>query len=181
VALRTPVSSTGETTFSSADHAGEVSCRLATGGFVDLSLRFEDNETGHDDLVLRFANQRWVCDSYYLVLDRELLPDRENADKVRAVLLRLLEQWLVAVERLPDGGTAYLPYDFSDQYTGWLSCHRSGDEAVVSRGWANVEGWSFFPSAAGDLFHSPRGFRVDGPTVQGSVSELVEAVRGALA
>ncbi len=147
---------------------------------MDLSLRFEDNETAHDDLVLRFAGERSVCDSYYLALDRELLPDREDADKVRAVLRRLLEQWLAAVERLSDGGTAYLPYDFSDQYTGWLACHRSGDEVTVSRGWADVEGWSFFPSAAGNLFERPRGFRVDGPTVRGSVSELVEAVRALL-
>lgn len=148
---------------------------------MELSLRFEDNDTAHNDLVLQFAGERWVCDSYYLLFDGELLPDREDADKVWAVLRRLLEQWLTAVERLPDGGTAYLPYDFSDQYTGWLACHRSGDEVSVSRGWADVEGWSFFPSAAGDLLERPRGFRVDGPTVRGSALELVEAVRGSLA
>jgi hypothetical protein len=34
------------------------------------------------------------------------------------VLRRLMEQRLAAVERLPDGGTAYLPYDLSDRYTG---------------------------------------------------------------
>jgi hypothetical protein len=149
---------------------------------VELSLRFKDNERAHDDLVLLFAGERWVCDSYYLGLDRELLPDREDADKVdadkvQAVLRRLLEQWLAAVERLPDSGTAYLPYDFSDQYTGWLACHRSGGEVSVSRGWADVEGWSFSPSAAGDLFERPRGFRVDGPTVRGGALELVEVVR----
>jgi hypothetical protein len=146
-----------------------------------LSLRFEDNDTAHDDLVLRFASERWVCDSYYLVLDRELLPDREDADKVRAVLRRLLEQWLAALGRLPDGGTAYLPYDFSDQYTGWLACQRSGSEVAVSRGWADVEGWSFFPSAAGDLSARPRGFRADGTTVRCGLPDLVEAVRGSLA
>jgi hypothetical protein len=148
---------------------------------VELSLRFEDNDTAHDDLVLRFAGERWVCDSYYLALDRELLPDREDAGKVRAVLRRLLEQWLAAVERLPDGGTAYLPYDFSDQCTCWLACHRSGDEVTVTRGWADVAGWSFFPSAAGDLFARPCGFHVDGPTVRASALELVEAVRESLA
>ncbi len=145
---------------------------------MELSLRFEDNDTAHDDLVLWFAGQRWVCDSYYLALDRGLLPDREDADKVRAVLRRLLQQWLAAVEQLPDGGSAYLPYDFSDQYTGWLVCQRSGDEVAVSRGWADVEGWAFFPSVAGDLLKRPRGFRLDGPTVRGSVLELAEAVRG---
>lgn len=145
---------------------------------MDLSLHFEDNHTGHNDLVLRFGGEAWPCDSYYLTLDRELLPEREDEGKVRAVLRRLLEQWLAVVEQLPDGGTAYLPYDFSDQYTGWLACQRSGDEVVLSRGWADVEGWSFFPSAAGDLFDRPRGFRPDGPRVRGSSAEVVEAIRG---
>lgn len=145
---------------------------------MELWLRFEDNGTAHGDIVLRLGGERWVSDSYYLALDQELLPEREDADKVRAVLRRLLEQWCTAIERLPDGGTAYLPYDFSDQYTGWLSCERSGDLMAVSRGWAEMEGWSFFPSAADNLLDRPRGFRVDGPTVRTSVSELVEAIRG---
>jgi hypothetical protein len=43
-----------------------------------LSLRFEDNDTAHDDLALRFAGERWECDSYYLALDRELLPGQDG-------------------------------------------------------------------------------------------------------
>jgi hypothetical protein len=161
--------------------AGEL-MRLTTEGFpAVLSLRFENNHTGHDDLVLQFAGERWVCDTYYLALDSELLPDREDADKVQSVLRRLLEQWLAAIDQLSEGNTAYLPYDFSDQYTGWLECQRSGGEVAVSRGWADVEGWSFFPSVAGDLFKRPRGFRVDGPTVLCNPLELVEAVRKSLA
>jgi hypothetical protein len=46
-----------------------------------------------------------VCDSYYLALDRELLSDREDAGKVRAVLRRLLEQWLAAVVTAAKIGT----------------------------------------------------------------------------
>ena len=145
-----------------------------------LSLRYEDNDTAHDDLILQFSGERWVCDSYYLALDRNLLHGREDADKVRAVLRRLLEQWLAAVERLPDGGTAYLPYDFSDQYTGWLECQRSAGEVTVSRGFAEVEGGSFFPSAAGDLSERPRGFQVTGPTVQFSLMGLVDDVHESL-
>jgi hypothetical protein len=148
---------------------------------VELSLRFVDNDTGHDDLILRFAGEQWVCDSYYLALDRGLLPDREDPEKIRAVLRRLLEQWLAVAEQLSDGGAAYLPYDFSDQYTGWLACRRAGGEVEVSRGWAEVEGWSFFPSDAGDLSERPRGFRVDGPTARCMSSELTEAIQASLA
>ncbi len=147
---------------------------------MELSLEFEDNGTAHDDLVLRLAGHWWTCDSYYLALDRELLPEREDAEKVHAVLRRLLGQWLSAVEDVRDGGTAYLPYDFSDQYTGWLRCQVSGAMVDVCRGWAEVEGWSFCPSAVGEyLTHLP-GFRPDGPAVRVPLGELIEAIRGSM-
>ena len=88
---------------------------------------------------------------------------------------------VAAVERLPDSGTAYLPYDCSDQYTGWLSCCRSRDGVEVSRGWAKVEGWSVSPSAAGDLFKRPPGFQTTGPIVRDSAAELVQTVREMIA
>jgi hypothetical protein len=148
---------------------------------VELSLRFENNKTAHDDLVLDFAGQSWVCDSYYLALDRGLLSEREDADKVRAVLRRLLDQWLRVLQSVPDGGIAYLPYDFSDQYTGWLRCQRSGGLADICRGWAPVEGWSFFPSAVGEYLAALPSFRPDGPTVRVPIEELVQAVQESVA
>jgi hypothetical protein len=146
-----------------------------------LSVRFEDNKTAHDDLILRLGGQTCICDSYYLALDDGVMPDREDAAKVRAVLKRLLEQWLTAVENLGNGQTAYLPFDFSDQCTSWLECRRSDETITVCSGWATVEGWSFFPSAAGDLFSRPSGFHRDGPIVQGAISELTDAIRASLA
>lgn len=148
---------------------------------MDLSLRFEDNGTDHDDLVLLFAGQSRTCDAYYLALDRQLLADREDADKVHAVLRRLLEQWLAAAEGLPEGGTAYLPYDFSDQYTGWLRCQRSAGEVTVAIGWAEVEGWSFFSSAVPEYLSCLPGFRPDGPSVRVSIGELAQAIRDSIA
>jgi hypothetical protein len=148
---------------------------------VDLSLRFDDNGTGHKDLVLCFAGQSWVADSYYLALDRELWPDREDAEKVRAVLRRLLAQWLEAVDHMPDGSTVFLPYDFSDQCTAWLRCQRSGSEVLVCRGWAGVEGWSFCPSAVGEYLSHLPGFGPEGPSVLVGVGELRQAIRTSLA
>jgi len=58
-----------------------------------VSLEFEDNGRFHNDLVLRLGDQQWRCDSYYLLIDRGMLADREDAAKVRDVLRRLLEQW----------------------------------------------------------------------------------------
>ncbi len=149
-------------------------------GAVELSLQFEDNSTLHEDLVLRFAGQSWICDSYYLALDRQLLPEREDAEKVVVVLRQLLGQWLSAVERVPDGGTVYLRYDFSDQCTGWLRCERSRTVVDVCRGWSEVEGWSLHPSAVVDHFTRVPGFRPDGPAVQVPFEELMEAIRASM-
>jgi hypothetical protein len=148
---------------------------------VNLSLRYEDNDTAHDDLFLRFAGQIYVCDSYFFALDRGLQPDDESPDKVKAVVRKLLEQWLTAAANLPDGGTAFLPYDFSDQYTGWLRCQRRENEMLVSKGYAPVEGHSLFPSVVGEYLSSLPGFCVDGPTVMSGREGLLQAIRASLA
>ncbi|MER7624372.1 hypothetical protein [Streptomyces sp. NPDC126503] len=61
---------------------------------------------------------------------------------------RLLEQWRSQVDGLRGaGGTAYLPYEFSDECTGWLRVSSAeGHNAEVQAGWTMVSGWSFTPS-----------------------------------
>lgn len=147
---------------------------------MELSLEFKDNDTLHEDLILRFAGELRICDSYYLALDPELLPEREDAGKVPVVLRRLLEQWLSAVENVSDGGTVFLPFDFSDQSTNWIRCHRSGAALDLCLGWAELEGWSFPPSAVGDYLTQLRGFRPDGPATRVPLGETVEAIRESL-
>ena len=143
---------------------------------VDLSLRFEDNGTAHDDLVLRWNGRTHVADSYFLMLDDGVLPGREDPTKVRAVLRRLLEQWLDALRSLDDGESAYLPYDLSDQATCWLRCCRRADELDVAHGWSPVEGWSFMPSNVGDLIRSLDDFKTDEPEQTVSLDAFVDAV-----
>jgi len=124
-----------------------------------ISFRFEHNGTFHNDLVLQIGEQEWRCDSYYLQIDRGMLPDREDAAKVRAVLRRLLDQWCTALGRLSDGQSCYLPYDFSDQYTGWLRCTLDGDRLRVQLGTAGVQGHSLPPSQLDGFLDSIPAFR----------------------
>jgi len=148
---------------------------------MNLTLRFEDNGTAHEDIVLRWGGEEWRCDSYYLALDQGVFADRQDAEKVRQVLHRLLQQWHDAVHNLQEGEVVYLPYDFSDQYTAWLRCHRAGENVVVARGWADVSGWSFSPSRVGDYLRGVPGFRVDGPTATTGHRELLQAIKHSLA
>jgi hypothetical protein len=86
-----------------------------------------------------------------------------------------LEQWLDALTQLPDHGTAYLPFDFSDQGTGWLVCQRRAQEVEIALGWATLEGWTVMPSALGDLSTMPTGLQVDGSTIRTTVTALADA------
>lgn len=64
-------------------------------------------------------------------------------DDLASRLKRLLDQWIAQLHGLrKDGGAAFLPYDFSDQCTGWLRvCSAEGDRVTVQAGWSLVEGW----------------------------------------
>lgn len=130
-----------------------------------VSVQFVDNGRFHDDIVLRLGDEQWRCDSYYLLIDHGMLADQEDAAKVREVLRRLLEQWHACVASLGEREACYLPYDFSDEYTGWLRCETAGPNLKVQRGWAEVEGYSFIPSDVGDLLRSLVGFRPEGTEI----------------
>lgn len=132
---------------------------------VNVSLSFHDNGRFHDDLILQLGERQWRCDSYYLRIDGAILPESEDAFKVNEVLRRLLAQWYSAVYGLVAGGTCYLPYDFSDEYTGWLRCQADGPILRVQPGWADVNGYAVLPSNVGELLREVPNFRLDGDEV----------------
>ena len=111
-----------------------------------MILEFRDNNTLHDDLFLHFGEQIIECDSYYFALDRNIEPDNEDADKIKAVLKELLNQWKLYISGAKSGEIIYLPFDFSDEYTGCLKCEFQNDLVFLTIGYLQFEGWSFFPS-----------------------------------
>ncbi|WP_411089261.1 hypothetical protein [Streptomyces sp. 061-3] len=111
-----------------------------------IALNFEllTEKNAHDNLRLRLGPYRHTCDSYYLDID-----DSPTASPdLKGNLARFLEQWRSQVNGLKGtGGTAYLPYDLSDECTGWLRISSTdGCNADVQAGWSLVSGWSFIPS-----------------------------------
>jgi hypothetical protein len=113
-----------------------------------LSLTFEDKGTLHNDVVLRLDGLDRRSDSYYLALDPEVLPNQEDAEKVRLVLILLLEQWRSDVASVANGSTTHLPYEFDDQCSGWLQVTAVDDVTVaVLPVWSMLEGWAFTASS----------------------------------
>jgi hypothetical protein len=127
-------------------------------------IQFRDNGSAHDDLHLCLEGYSRTMDSYYLAIDPLMLPNQESSDKVRRVLIMLLERWIEVLLQATPARPAYLPFDFSDQYTGCLSCRPDGDFVEIVPGFSSREGWNVGPSDPGDYFFGITDFRRDTPS-----------------
>ena len=58
----------------------------------------------------------------------------------------------------------------------WLRCDAVGPDLKIQRGWAEVEGYSFFPSDVGPLLKNLTGFRPDGREVVMPREEFLRAI-----
>jgi transposase len=113
---------------------------------------YRDNGTAHRDVVLRFGSVEKLCDSYYFALDTNLRDGGESPAKVMSVIGELLRQWERDVAALAVGATAYLPYDLSDQYSGWPQAERDADRIGLALGWTEpAMGSSFNASDYGPV------------------------------
>ncbi|MFK0253476.1 hypothetical protein [Streptomyces sp. NPDC090445] len=110
---------------------------------VALSLDRLTAPSSYDDLMLTIGTFQHICDSSYLSID---LYPTDTAD-LGGALARLLEQWSTQVDGLRGvSGTAYLPYDFSDQCTAWLRVSSADGHAIeVQAGWSTIPGWNVNP------------------------------------
>ena len=125
-----------------------------------MRLEFKDNKTNHNDLSFSFNGKVQRCDSYYFSLDRNLAPEDESSEKVRAVLKHLLEQWLKSVDNSASRDTLYLPYDFSDEYIGCLRCEVTDSFVSLTNGYLSIKGYDIFPSDISDLVRTNAYFTV---------------------
>src|ERR1044071_2843690 len=156
------------------------------GGYAtrmdSLLIEFRDNGTAHDDLHRSLDGYARTTDSYYLAIDPSMLPHQESADKVRRVLIRLLQRWTEVLSQATPTQPVYLPFDFSDQYTGCLSCRPDGEFVEIVPGTSSREGWNVGPSDPGDYFFGITDFCPDAPApVRLSREEFLRRIRESIA
>ncbi|WP_250006805.1 hypothetical protein [Actinoplanes sp. M2I2] len=136
-------------------------------------LTIEPDKASPYDLVLKLGTSRFEC---ILELDH---PDFViGGGDLDATFT--LDCWLSQLDRLSsgDGPVALLPFNFSDQCTGWLRVRPARDGFVeVQAGWSNVSQYDLGPSdltAAGLRildFEPVRNARIERP-----LDDLVAAV-----
>ena len=121
---------------------------------VSVSLN-ADNQ-----IEVHVGSESRAGESYYLGLH----PNSEN-DDFRPVkgTMQLVGEWIRLLSDLKDGQQLFLPFDFSDEYTRWLTMLREGRDVTVVFGWATVEGWSISPQDLSQYAHSLPNFMPDEP------------------
>ncbi len=80
--------------------------------------------------------------------------DEELSERPIEGCIALVREWLRLLLELRDGQQVFLPFDFSDEFTRWLTIRREGREATAVLGWSTVEGWAISPSNLDEHAHS---------------------------
>ena len=122
---------------------------------VEVSL------TDAEQFSVRVGEEQRSGELYYLGIDPKAA-DHDCSAEVG--LQNLISGWITELISAEEGRILYLPFDFSDEFTRWLACERTGSEVTCVFGMAEVEGWSFSPSDFGGLAKSLQGFQADVPT-----------------
>lgn len=106
------------------------------------------NGTRHDDVIFKWREHDWVCDSYFFADDKQA--SRENDRGAREVIILLLKQWRSLIANAQIGDVLYLPFDLSDQCTKFVRLRFSGEAVEGITGWSDIEGYTFSPSSLGE-------------------------------
>ncbi|PSK84186.1 hypothetical protein CLV63_1395 [Murinocardiopsis flavida] len=128
----------------------------------------------YPDLALRLGAARYTADTYYFA------PDGGSPvpESIGGRLALLLDQWLELLAMLRDGDAVHLPFDFSDQSTGWLRVTLfEDDEVLVEAGWSRIEGWRCRPW---DISGTAAGIRDFTPNPNASTTGTLTALRAAI-
>ncbi|MCP3787523.1 hypothetical protein NLX85_29580 [Micromonospora sp. A3M-1-15] len=149
-----------------------------------VGLWVEVTDEARGELILKLGTSRFDC---ILVPDLGNLGERSRHPGPA----HTLDRWIAELERLPVGrGPAMLPFNFSDQCTGWLRVSPTHEGLVdVQAGWSLLGQYDFDASdslTAGRFlpdFRPVRNARIERPLVDVIAAvtacrdELVRAAR----
>ena len=141
---------------------------------------FDDNQTGHYDVILCLGEHEYRSDSYFMG-ERDNATDGQpmafgHADRVRSTLTKMFNAWITSLEAKQ---SCYWLVELQDQATRWIRCELEGDLARLTLGWSTLEGHTVCPEGDAVRHKTPPGFETalsDKP-VEMPVGELAASVR----
>lgn len=131
-----------------------------------FNVQLRLNGSNHNDVVIRLGDREVVGDSYYFSLDDAYRPDDQSDEKVQELFARLLASCAARVENLEEGESAYLPFDFQDEWLGCVRCLRQGGHFSLALGELDENGYAVLPSEPAEVFSSACAFRPSGDDIQ---------------
>ena len=128
---------------------------------MELHVSTNPGHGGHSDLFLKIPllGVDVSADTYYFVLAIEDRQDLVNAQDVRRGIVGLLQYWQEQTSACGDRRTIYLPFDFSDQYTGCLQVVANGLNVQLCYGFSLIEGWRVNPLNPAMYCHEVTDFK----------------------
>jgi hypothetical protein len=90
---------------------------------MPITLRPNPDFPYHGDLHFARGAMHVSADTSYFELDHPAGASG-GIPAMKASLAKWIAQWVDRVRKLPDGETAHLPFDYSDEYAGVISVSR---------------------------------------------------------
>lgn len=109
----------------------------------------------------------------------DAIDENINHSRLRKALRSLLVQFSGVVEEAGDIDTLHLPFDLSDQYTGWIRCTFDRSHVQIDIGWSRLEGYAIDLKNIRRVVRDVSDFRAyaDSAQFETNRSELVEAIQ----
>jgi hypothetical protein len=115
-----------------------------------------------NQIEVQVGTESRAGESYYLGLQ----PNSPSLDFQPATgAWQLVTEWIRLLTTMEDGQQLFLPFDFSDEYTRWLTLRRENRDVAVAFGWATIEGWAISPCDLSEYASGLPGFMPDEPMV----------------
>jgi hypothetical protein len=146
---------------------------------LNIEFKYNIDFPSHKDVHIHYPElntNRWV-DSYYLVLDKHLLPNIETFAKAKLVQKKAIENWQEMLNKIKEGESVILPYDLSDEYIGVFYIIYSEERLKIADGWTQeYEGHSIRQSTDKNLPFNFSRLRLDSLTHEVSKKELIDTL-----
>lgn len=142
-----------------------------------------DNYQGHSDLLLKsdVLGLEKYTDSYYFIIDPDFKPLEETFEKVTILLIGLLQFWINEIESIIENNTAYLPFDFSDQYLGCFRIMGTNNNDInIDYGYTTkYQGWAIPISKINqvkfEIYHDE--YQSNTETIKVAKADIIENIR----
>lgn len=116
-----------------------------------IEINIENINDGSFSLMLGEINYMEKADAYYFAIDHDFMPDEDSTFKVLLNVKNLINSWVECIESSvlkTKGFVFYLPFNFQDEYIGFLRLELIGlNRFLIDCGYTEeLGGYSISPS-----------------------------------